>query len=59
MKKQKLYQIFAVILILGLLIGACAPAPVAEPVEEEAAPVEEAAPAEEEAEEEEAPPEEE
>jgi len=54
MKNQKLYQIFAVILILGLLIGACAPAPAAEPVEEEAAPVEEAAPAEEEAEAEEA-----
>jgi len=53
MKKQKLYQIFAVILILGMLIGACAPAPVAEPVEE-ADPVEEAAPAEEEAEVEEA-----
>lgn len=45
MKKKILYQLFAVILILGLLAGACAPAE--EPVQEEPAPVEEAAPAEE------------
>ena len=47
MKKLRLYQIFAVVLILGLLIGACAPAPVEEPEQEEPAPVEEAEPVEE------------
>jgi len=45
MNKKMLYKIFAVVLVLGLLLGACAPAPAAEPVEE-AAPVEEEAPAE-------------
>ena len=38
---------FAVVLVLGMLLGACAPAPAEEPVQEEAAPVEEEAPAEE------------
>lgn len=47
MKKLRLYQIFAVVLILGLLIGACAPAPAEEPEQEEPAVVEEAEPAEE------------
>jgi len=47
MKKKMLYKIFAVVLVLGLLLGACAPAPAEEPVQEEAAPVEEEAPAEE------------
>jgi sn-glycerol 3-phosphate transport system substrate-binding protein len=47
MKKKMLYKIFAVLLVLGLLLGACAPAPAAEPVQDEPAPVEEAAPAEE------------
>ncbi len=50
MKKRTLYQLFAVALILGLLVGACGPAP--EPVQEEPAAGEEAAqaePAEEEA----------
>ena len=46
MKKKMLYQVFAVVLILGLLLSACAPAPTAEPVQDEPAPVEEAAPAE-------------
>lgn len=46
MTKKMLYMIFAVVLVLGLLLGACAPAPVEEPVKEEAAPVEEEAPAE-------------
>ena len=46
MKKKMLYQIFAVLLILGLLLSACASAPAAEPVQDEPAPVEEAAPAE-------------
>lgn len=44
MSKRILYQLFAVFLILGLLIGACAPAQ--EPVQEEPAAAEEAAPAE-------------
>ena len=47
MKKKMLYKIFAVVLVLGLLLGACAPAPAEEPAQEEAAPVEEEAPAEE------------
>jgi len=47
MKKKMLYKIFAVVLVLGLLLGACAPAPAEEPVQEEAAPVKEEAPAEE------------
>ena len=46
MKKKMLYKIFAVVLVLGLLLGACAPAPAEEPVQEDAAPVEEEAPAE-------------
>ncbi len=46
MKKKMLYKIFAVVLVLGLLLGACSPAPAEEPVQEEAAPVEEEAPAE-------------
>ena len=53
MKKKMLYQVFAVILILGLLLSACAPAPTAEPVQDEPAPVEDAAPAEDTEEEEE------
>jgi sn-glycerol 3-phosphate transport system substrate-binding protein len=44
MTKRILYQLFAVFLILGLLIGACAPAQ--EPAQEEPAAAEEAAPAE-------------
>jgi len=46
MKKKMLYKIFAVVMVLGLLLGACAPAPAEEPVQEDAAPVEEEAPAE-------------
>ena len=46
MKKKMLYQAFAVVLILGLLLSACASAPAVEPVQDEPAPVEEAAPAE-------------
>jgi len=43
--KKKLYLIFAVILILGLVVGACAPPPVEEVVQEEPAPVEDEKPA--------------
>ena len=46
MKKKMVYQIFAVLLILGLLLSSCAPAPAPEPVQDEPAPVEDAAPAE-------------
>jgi len=43
--KKKLYLIFAVILILGLVVGACAPPPAEEVVQEEPAPVEDEKPA--------------
>ena len=49
MKKQKIYLVLAVILIFGLLVGACAPKPAEEPVvQEEPAPVEDTEPVEEE-----------
>ncbi len=49
MGTNKLFKFSLFVLVFALLIAACTPAAVAEPAEEEAAPVEEAAPAEEEA----------
>ena len=53
--KKKLYLVLAVILIFGLLLGACAPPPAEEPAPEEAAPAEEVTTDEEPAEAEEEP----